>query len=283
MIKIDAHHHLWKYAPETHDWIDNSMGLLKRDFLPEHLHGEIQSAAYHGCVAIQASQTEQETDFLIQEAEKYPFIKGVVGWLDLRDCSLDEKLEHYRKFPVLKGLRHVVQDEPDEKFLLNKDFMRGISLLEKYDFTYDILIFPEHLKVANEFVKHFPNQKFVLDHIAKPTIKKGVISPWKEDILKLAENKNVYCKVSGMVTEADWNHWKYEDFIPYLDVVYKAFGVDRLMIGSDWPVCNLAGSYKEVMEIVENYSPNDEAKEKVLGSNAIEFYGLNVPDGKITI
>lgn len=274
MIKIDAHHHLWKYAPETHDWIDNSMRLLKRDFLPGHLYDEMQPAAYNGCVAIQASQTEQETDFLIREAEKYPFIKGVVGWLDLRNPFLDKKLEYYRKFPVLKGLRHVVQDEPDENFLLNKDFMRGISLLEKYNLTYDILIFPRHLKVANEFVRHFPNQKFVLDHIAKPMIKKSIIFPWKEDILRLAEHENVYCKVSGMATEADWNLWEYEDFIPYLDVVFEAFGVDRLMIGSDWPVCKLAGSYKEVMEIVENYLPDDRSKEKVLGRNAIKFYGL---------
>ena len=276
MVKIDAHHHLWKYAPETHGWIDDSMGLLKRDFLPEHLHGELQSADYSGCVAVQASQTEQETDFLIQEAEKYPFIKGVVGWLDLRDPSIDEKLEHYGKCPILKGLRHVVQDEPDENFLLNKDFLNGISLLERYNLTYDILIFPRHLKVASDFVRHFPNQKFVIDHIAKPAIKKGLISPWKEDILRLAEHENVYCKVSGMVTEADWNLWKYEDFIPYLDVVKEAFGVDRLMIGSDWPVCKLAGSYKEVMEIVENYMPDDRSKEKVLGQNAIDFYDLNL-------
>lgn len=276
MFKIDAHHHLWEYAPKTHGWIDDSMGLLKRDFLPGHLHGELQSADYSGCVAIQASQTEEETDFLLQEAAKYPFIKGVVGWLDLRDPFFAEKLEYYSKFPILKGLRHVVQDEPDENFLLNKDFLNGISLLEKYNLSYDILIFPRHLKVAKDFVKHFPNQKFVLDHIAKPTIKKNIISPWKEDILRLAEHENVYCKVSGIVTEADWNLWKHEDFIPYLDVVFEAFGVDRLMIGSDWPVCKLAGSYKEVMEIVENYLPDDQTKEKVLGRNAIEFYDLNL-------
>ena len=274
MVKIDAHHHLWEYAPKIHDWIDNSMGLLKRDFLPEHLYGEMQSATYNGCVAIQASQTEEETDFLIREAAKYPFIKGVVGWFDLRDPLFDEKLEHYRKSTILKGLRHVVQDEPDEKFLLDKDFMRGISLLEKYNLTYDILIFPRHLKVASEFVQYFPKQKFVLDHIAKPTIKKSVISPWKEDILQLAKYENVYCKVSGMVTGADWNLWKYEDIIPYLDVVFEAFGIDRLMIGSDWPVCKLAGSYKEIMGIVENYLSDDHAKEKVLGRNAIEFYSL---------
>ena len=274
MVKIDAHHHLWRFDPKTHDWIDNSMGLLKRDFLPGHLHSEMQSAAYHGCVAVQASQTEQETDFLILEAAKYSFIKGVVGWLDLRNPSLEEKLNYYKKFQILKGLRHVVQDELDENFLLNKDFMRGISLLEKHNLTYDILIFPQHLKVATEFVQHFPNQKFVVDHIAKPMIKKSVISPWKEDISRLAEQKNVYCKVSGMVTEADLNLWKYEDFLPYLDVVKEAFGIDRLMIGSDWPVCKLAGSYKEVMEIVENYLSDNQAKEKVLGRNAIEFYGM---------
>jgi len=276
MVKIDAHHHLWKYSPVTHGWINDEMRVLKRDFLPEELQQELISKSYQGSVAVQASQSEDETKFLLEQAAQYPFIKGVVGWLDLQHPAIEEKLEHFTRFDLLKGLRHVVQDEPDDNFLLGKDFVYGISVLSKYNLAYDILIFPKHLKVAYEFVSRFPSQKFVLDHIAKPDIKNKALSPWKEDIKRLALHKNVYCKLSGMVTEANWQYWEKEDFIPYLDVVFEAFGPDRLMIGSDWPVCTLAGGYGEVMGIVETYlNPMDEmTRNKVLGENAIGFYNL---------
>lgn len=278
MLKIDAHHHLWQYAPETHVWIDESMEILKRDFNPEDLKKEMDASQFDGCVAVQASQTEEETDFLLQQAEKFPFIKGVVGWLDLCIPSIEDRLRHYSQFDKLKGIRHVVQDEPDDRFLLRKEFLNGISLLYRYDLTYDILIFPKHLEVAAEFVSMFPEQSFVLDHIAKPDIKNGDVSPWREGIEKLADFDNVYCKLSGMVTEADWQSWIYEDFVPYLDTVFDAFGEDRLMIGSDWPVCTLAGNYTSVMGIISRYleQKGENVTKKILGQNAIEFYHLKL-------
>ncbi len=276
MIKIDAHHHLWKYSSETHGWIDERMAVLKRDFLPEEMAQNLKFSCYEGCVAVQASQTEEETEFLLAQADKYSIIKGVVGWLDIRHPDFNGKLERYTKFSKLKGLRHVVQDEPDDDFLLRNDFLRGMALLSKYNLTYDILIFPRHLRVAEKFVSKFPNQKFVLDHIAKPDIEHQMISPWKEDIRNLARHRNVWCKLSGMVTEANWKTWKQEDFSPYLDVVFHSFGTDRLMIGSDWPVCTLAGSYAMVMAIVEKYLENfdEHAVQRILSQNAINFYGL---------
>jgi len=276
MIKIDAHHHLWKYTPETHAWIDESMTVLKGDFTPMDLKVELDTVHFTGSVAVQASQTEKETEFLLEQAEKFPFIKGVVGWLDLCDRNIEDRLMHFSQFEKLKGVRHVVQDEPDDRFLLREEFLRGISLLHRYDLTYDILIFQKHLDVAAEFVSMFPEQRFVLDHIAKPDIKKGIISPWREGIDKLSDFDNVYCKLSGMVTEADWNEWEYEDFVPYLDIVYEAFGEDRLMIGSDWPVCTLAGKYANVVGIVDGFlkRKGEMAQKKILGQNAIDFYHL---------
>ncbi len=276
MVKIDAHHHLWNYAPETHGWIDESMTVLKRDFTPVDLKVALDTIHFDGCVAVQASQTEAETEFLLNQAEKYPIIKGVVGWLDLCHPDIEERLRYFSQFDKLKGLRHVVQDEPDDRFLLREEFLRGMSLLFRYDLTYDILIFPRHLDVAVEFVSMFPEQGFVLDHIAKPYIKNGSLSPWQEGIKQLADFDNVHCKLSGMVTEADWQSWEYEDFVPYLDIVYDAFGEDRLMIGSDWPVCTLAGDYSQVMGIVLKYleGKGENAQKKILGQNATDFYHL---------
>ena len=276
MIKIDAHQHLWKYSPVTHGWIDDNMKELKRDFMPEDLLQELRRGGYHGCVSVQASQTEDETRFLLEQARKYPFIKGIVGWLDLRAADLEEKLEYYSQFSKFKGLRHVIQDEPDDRFMLRDDFLKGIAKLEKFGLTYDILIFPRHLEYARELVGMFPKQKFVLDHIAKPDIAGGVLSPWKEDLQRLAVHPNVYCKISGMVTEAPWRAWRPADFKPYLDTVFEAFGVDRLMIGSDWPVCLLSGSYRAVMQIVEKYLMGSPGEERVLGENAVEFYNLEI-------
>lgn len=276
MIKIDAHHHLWKYSPRTHDWIDDDMRELKRDFMPEDLYREMKRSDYDGCVAVQASQTEGETRFLLEQAKKHPFIKGVVGWLDLRSPQLKEKLVYYSNFSKLKGLRHVIQDEPDDQFMLRDDFLSGIAMLQQFGLTWDILIFPKHLKTAEKLVAMFPGQKFVLDHIAKPDIAENILSPWREDMYRLAELPNVHCKISGLVTEAKWKFWKPEEFIPYLEVIYDAFGAERLMIGSDWPVCLLSGSYREVMQIAENYLGNYPRVNRILGRNAIDFYNLEV-------
>jgi L-fuconolactonase len=261
-MKIDSHQHFWKYSPDGFGWITENMSVIRRDFLPEDLKPELDRAGFDGCVAVQASQTEAETQFLLDLAGQYPFIKGVVGWVDLRATNAAERLAHFSKHPKMVGIRHVVQSEPDDRFLLRPDFMRGIKLLKQYKLTYDILIYPKHLPAAVEFVAQFPDQPFVLDHIAKPLIKAKTLSPWNKEVRRLAANPNVYCKLSGMVTEADWQEWKPGDFIPYLDVVVEAFGIGRLMIGSDWPVCRLAAQYGEVMQA------------KILGGNAFRFYGL---------
>jgi L-fuconolactonase len=276
MMFIDAHQHFWQYSPTAYDWIDDTMKPLQQDFLPQQLKPLLQQNNFSGSVAVQALQTEAETEFLLTLAAEHDFIKGVVGWADLQAADVETKLAKLAQNPKLKGLRHVVQGEPDDKFLLRPNFLRGITLLQKFNFTYDILIYPKHLPVATEFVAKFPEQPFVLDHIAKPFIKDHLLLPWAQHIQELAQNPHVYCKLSGMVTEADWQNWQPTDFKPYLDVIIEAFGPNRLMIGSDWPVCTLAGTYAEVMNLVKEYlyqfSKTDQ--EKILGGNATRFYNL---------
>ncbi|BAX78493.1 amidohydrolase family protein [Labilibaculum antarcticum] len=275
--KVDSHQHFWNYCPEKHSWLSDEMAVLKNDFAPKDLLKNLQAIDFDACVAVQADQTEGETDFLIELANQNPFIKGVVGWVDFRADNLRERLVHYSKFPALKGFRHVVQDEPDDNFLLGEKFCNGIAMLEEFGFTYDILIFAKHLGASADFVAKFPNQKFVLDHIAKPEIKDQKIEAWAEGIQKLASFPNVSCKLSGIVTEADWTNWTESDIIPYLNVVFNAFGAERLMIGSDWPVCTLAGSYQKVMNLIieqiKDYTASEQ--EAILGGNAIKFYQLN--------
>ncbi len=276
MPKIDSHQHFWQYTPEAFGWITNEMANIRRDFLPEDLKPEMERAGYDGCVAVQASQSEDETAFLLELTGTYDFIKGVVGWVDLQADTIEERLAYFSQFPKLAGFRHIVQAEPDDQFLLRPRFTRGIKCLRKFNFTYDILIYPHNLPVATEFVSLFPDQPFVLDHLAKPLIKDQRIEPWATDIKRLSAHGNVSCKLSGMVTEADWHRWKREDFTPYLEVALEAFGPKRLMIGSDWPVCKVAASYQEVMGMVEEYITGLSAHEQelILGRNALSFYGL---------
>jgi L-fuconolactonase len=279
-MKIDAHQHFWLYNSTDYGWIDDRMQVLKRDYLPANLKPELAKSGFSGSVVVQARQTIEETRWLLQIAGENDFIKGVVGWVDL--CSADDlkrQLDEFSKSKKLVGVRHVVHDEQEDNFMLRDDFLYGISLLKEYNLTYDLLLFPKHLTVAQVVASMFREQKFVLDHISKPLIKDQIISPWKEDLVRLAECKNVWCKLSGMVTEADWKNRKPEDFRPYLDIVFEAFGTDRLMIGSDWPVCLLAGEYKkDVMGIIEGYISEmpEELRQKILGENCIDFYGLNV-------
>ncbi len=274
--KIDAHQHFWQYNPEEFGWINEEMAVIRQDFLPGDLKPELDAAGYDGCVAVQAPQTEAETEFLLGLAEKHNFIRGIVGWVDLRAENVEARLAHYSRYPKLVGLRHIVQAEPDDQFLLNPAFGRGIGLLKKYNLTYDILIYPRHLPVAAQFAARFPDQPFVLDHLAKPFIRDHELEPWATHLRELARHENVYCKLSGMATEADWLVWRPDDFTPYLDVALEAFGPGRLMIGSDWPVCKVAAGYGEAMQIVEKYitrlSPSEKAG--ILGGNAVRFYGL---------
>ena len=273
---IDAHQHFWRYDPVAYGWIGAEMAVLKRDFLPPHLWEIYQQQGIEGCVAVQARQSEAETDFLLALAVENDFIKGVVGWLDLRSENLVDRLHHYAQFAQLKGIRHIVQDEPDENFMLGEAFQRGIGQLHAFGLTYDLLVFPHQLKAAIQTVRNFPNQAFVLDHIAKPYIAKKLISHWERDVRELASLPNVCCKVSGMVTETDWQNWQYEDFLPYLNVVFEVFGPERIMFGSDWPVCTLAGDYGAVKGIVDRYleSFSSSEKELVFRINAERFYGL---------
>ncbi|WP_296635663.1 amidohydrolase family protein [Polaribacter sp.] len=272
---IDSHQHFWKYNPVRDAWIDESMEVIRRDFLPKDLKPILNNNGVDGCIAIQADQSEHETDFLLNCAKENPFIKGVVGWVDLRADNVEERLAYYSQNKQLKGIRHIVQAENND-FVLQADFQNGISKLEQFGLTYDLLVFPPQLEASIELVKAFPNQKFVLDHIAKPYIKDQKIEHWKTEITALAKAPNVFCKLSGMVTEADIKHWQPSDFKPYLDVVFKAFGTDRVMYGSDWPVCLLGASYSQVLKIVTDYISefSDTEKAKILGGNALNFYNF---------
>jgi L-fuconolactonase len=277
-MSIDSHQHFWRYDPARHGWIDESMGVLKRDFLPEQLASELDANKMDASIAVQADQSEQETLFLLDLAKRSRRIAGVVGWVDLVSPRLDDRLKFFSQFEKLRGVRHVAQSEPDDRFLVRPDFTRGISRLQKFGFTYDILIYPKQLPAAIELVAKFPKQRFVLDHLAKPEIKTKNIAAWATLMGSMGRNPNVYCKLSGLVTEADWRCWSPANFDPLLDVVFEAFGVDRLMFGSDWPVCLLAASYKQVKDIIGDFVERKapKAKEKIFGANAVRFYDLKV-------
>jgi len=275
---IDSHHHFWKYDPIEYDWIDDSMKVIRKDFLPENLKTTIQEAGVDGVISVQARQSVEETDWLIGMAQQNDFIKGVVGWLPLIQDDMEVYLEKYAGEKALKGVRHVIQGEPDPEFILRKDFNRGISLLKKYSLVYDILIVERQLPNTIRFVDQHPNQVFVLDHIAKPLIGRKVLSPWKENIMELAKRENVNCKISGMVTEADYQEWTPSQLHPYFEVILEAFGPARLLFGSDWPVCLVATSYKNWMELLlKSISQLSESeKAKIMGGNAVRIYQLKI-------
>jgi L-fuconolactonase len=276
-MRIDSHQHFWRYSPTEHTWMTDQMGILKHDFLPKDLWPLLESIDFEGCVAVQARQNLEETQWLLELTEQHPFIKAVVGWVDLRSDKLREQLGRFAKHPKLVGVRHVVQDEPDDDFMLRPEFRRGISTLLEFDLTYDLLVYPKQLKAAAQLVGEFPQQPFVLDHLAKPRIAEGALSPWREDLQKLALFRNVTCKVSGMVTEANWGRWNPADFRLYLDIVFGAFGWSRLMIGSDWPVCTLSGEYGPVMNVVVDYVQqfSSEAQAAILGGNCARVYQMD--------
>jgi L-fuconolactonase len=277
MARIDAHQHFWHFDPVRDSWITPEMAAIRRDFLPPDLRPSLQQHGLDGCVAVQASQSEAETNWLLELAAAHDFIKGVVGWVDLQAENIQERLAYYSQFEKLKGFRHVLQGEADRALLLRPAFKRGLSALYAHRFTYDLLILPDQLKYAAELANGFDRQQFVLDHIAKPLIKAGEIEPWRRDLRALAAHDNVLCKVSGLVTEADWQHWQPQDFWPYLDVVFEAFGPTRVLFGSDWPVCNVAGGYDCMYTLVADYVARLSASEQAQfwGGNAVRFYGLS--------
>lgn len=274
-MKIDAHQHFWYYDSRRDAWITEEMAVLRHDFLPNDLQPILQQHKFDGCVAVQADTSEKETQFLLDVAEQHTFVKGVVGWLDLCDKTIDERLEHFIKHEKLKGLRHIVQGEPDG-FMLRDDFQHGISYLAQYNLSYDILIFPHQLEEAIKLVETFPNQKFILDHGAKPYIKAKKIKTWQAHLKQLSRFENVACKVSGLATEADWKNWNKATIKPYLDVVFDVFGSKRTLFGSDWPVSLLTGNYDTTVALVEEYiSKFSEAEQKqIMGLNAKEWYQL---------
>ena len=275
-MKLDSHQHFWKYDPIEYGWIDKSMQLLQRDFLPHDLKATLTDNGFSGTIAVQARQSLAETRWLLQLAEENPFIKGVVGWVDLCSKDIELQLAELSVHTKLVGVRHVLHDEPDDQFMLRADFKNGLRCLRKYNLTYDLLLFPKHLKIASQLVAEFPDQKFVLDHISKPAIKAATLEPWKSDLEELAKFENLYCKLSGMVTEADWNNWNQAIFDPYLEIIFNAFGPERLMVGSDWPVCLLGGDYSTVMGVVTNYIAKFETtiQDKIMGENAFQFYQI---------
>ena len=272
---IDTHVHFWKYDKVRDAWITNDMKILKQDYVPAYLIPTLKRNGVDGCVAVQASQSEYETHFLVELSKTHSEIKGVVGWIDLLNKNLEERLQFFSQFDVIKGWRHVVQSESND-FLLREDFQNGIKALAPFKCTYDILIYHYQLKAAVDFVSKFPNQKFVIDHCAKPDIGKKNIDEWKVLMKQMAQHPNVYCKLSGLLTETKWKQWSPADFYPYLDVVFEAFGTDRLMFGSDWPVMLLSGIYVQWKSLLEKYMENfvEEDRLKVFGKNAIQFYNL---------
>lgn len=274
-MRIDSHQHFWRYSANEYPWI-RADWPIQRDFLPEDLAPELKTCGLDGCIAVQARQSFEETRWLLELAGRSPIIKGVVGWVDLCDPAVEEQLARFTVDPKLVGVRHVVQDEPDDRFMCRDDFQRGIGKLAQFGLTYDILIYPRQLPAAIDLVSSFPKQPFVLDHLAKPLIRDAILEPWSEQVHELAKAPNVMCKLSGLATEARWHGWRTDDFKPYLDVVWSAFGPDRLMYGSDWPVALLAATYQQVFDLVDVFLQpfGDDAKAKIFGINAAKFYGL---------
>lgn len=276
MLRIDAHQHFWKYSPVEYGWINDTMPGLRRDFLPGDLAPLLEASGFAGSIAVQARQSMEETRWLLELADGNECIQGVVGWVHLRSPQLGDQLQEFAGARKLVGVRHVVQDEGDDGFMLQPEFRRGIAQLAEFGLVYDLLLYPRHLPVAAKLVREFPNQPFVLDHIAKPAIADRLLEPWATDMRALAQFPNVVCKLSGMVTEARWQEWRDEDFRPYLDVALEAFGPARLLIGSDWPVCTLSADYAKTLGIVLRFIERLSTTEQdaILGGTCARVYGI---------
>ncbi|ALI98015.1 amidohydrolase family protein [Rufibacter tibetensis] len=274
MPKIDAHQHFWTFDPVRDSWITEEMSAIRRDFLPQDLQPVLERNGFEGCVLVQANE---DNDFLLEIAARHNFVKVVVGWVDFLDEQVEEKLAHYQQFEKMKGFRYILQSAQDRALMLRPEFKRGFQKLQKYGYTYDILIYQDQLAYTKEFVAAFPDQPFVIDHLAKPAIKQGDTAEWGRNMKAFAEHQNVFCKLSGLVTEADWKSWKQNDFAFYLDTVVETYGVRRLMYGSDWPVCLVAGIYEEVLGIIQEYFSSFSQAEQALifGENASRFYTIN--------
>lgn len=274
---IDSHIHFWLYKKEKHSWLDDEKAFIRRDFLPEELKEVYIKNMVEGCIAVQADQTLAENDFLLYLAKEHTFIKGIVGWVDFQNKAANDQISLYKEEPLIKGFRHIVQEEADAKFLLRREFLRGIEYLENTNYVYEILVFPHQLPMVYEFVNKFSNIQFVLDHIAKPYIKEGYIRGWAKMIQALGEFDNLSCKISGLVTETDYKNWSSQQLMPYFDVVLQAFGPKRLIYGSDWPVCLVSASYSEVLSIAKIFAEqlSDSEQQLFFHKNAERIYKLN--------
>lgn len=275
-MRIDTHHHFWKFDPIRDSWITEEMQVIRRDFSPLDIQFVLERNGFGGSVAVQADQSKEETAYLVQLANDYPFIKGVVGWIDLQAADIRQQLDGYQSDTVIKGFRHIVEGEADPDFLIRPAVLNGLKALADYGYTYDLLIRPRHYAATLDCVQQNPNLQFVLDHIAKPPIKSKAFDEWATFIDALAALPNVVCKVSGLATEADWEGWKLDDFKQYLEHIFARFGKERIMYGSDWPVCLLAASYEESIAIVEDKLGQFTAAEKnaFWAENAIRVYNL---------
>ena len=276
MQRIDSHVHFWDYDPVRNSWITEDMGAIRRDFLPGDIGPLLKEHAIDGCILVQVNQTESENDFFLKLASAHNFVKGIVGWVDLCRENIRDRLLHYQAEKKIRGFRHILQDEADRAYMLRPDFIKGIGSLQEFGFTYDLLIYPDQLSPALQLVKTFPEQLFIIDHLAKPAIRNKEPGDWKKGIFDISRMENVYCKLSGMVTEAQGQPWTNKTFTPYMDVVIESFGTDRVLFGSDWPVCLQAATYGEVLSIAEDYfsAYSSSEKEKIFGGNAVTFYRL---------
>lgn len=275
-MEVDAHQHFWQYNDRDYVWMDDRMATLKADHTPEDLYPLLQEAGIDGTVAVQARQMVAETDFLLDLSQRYDWILGVVGWFDFSSDDLEAQVEEQSVDPKLKGARELIHDMPDPEYAVSPQHLKAVALLGRYGLTYDLLLRPEHIEPATRLVDVYPKQPFVIDHIAKPNIARSELSPWRERIREIGRRSNVYCKLSGMVTEAEWGGWKAEDFEPYIEICLETFGPERLMIGSDWPVCTLSGEYSSVMAIVQAYAERltESERSAILGETCTRFYGL---------
>ena len=275
-MRIDAHQHFWKYVPATHGWINDEMSVIRKDFLPNDLEPILSKHHIDGTIAVQADESIDETSLLLSLSEKYDFIKAVVGWIDLRSTEVNDQLAYYKQFKKLVGFRCIMQGQPDEAYLSNESFINNLHSLKAFNYTYDLLVYHHQLPSLLKMIDKVPENKFILDHIGKPDIKKKNISEWKENIFELAKHPGIYCKLSGMITEANHSTWTYDEIVPYMDVVGEAFGTDRICFGSDWPVCLVAGQYDKMIGVVETWASqlNTNTQEKIFGLNTCTFYNI---------
>jgi len=275
-MRIDAHQHFWQYNPSTQGWINDEMSILRRDFSPKELQKEIESLGFEGTIAVQAEETLEENYYLNKLADENSFIKGIVGWMDLQENNAEQTMHDLKSIQKLVGFRTITQGAQDEKYLSNRKYIDNVRLLSAYNYTYDLLVHHSQLKSLIRFTDQLIDNKFILDHLGKPDIRNKEIKQWKSDIKSLAENPNIYCKLSGMTTEADYQKWSYDDLYPYMEIIAEYFGLDRICFGSDWPVCLVAGTYNTTYSVVEKFCQqvSQTEREKLFGLNTKEFYKL---------